>query len=83
MWILKGTLLGLLLFSVGTFLFLIAFLRRLGPILAPAGQHWTFDIGLISRLTIRNNWFWIALVACLALGYAIVASWPSSIPRIA
>jgi ABC-type lipoprotein release transport system permease subunit len=82
MWLLKGIILGLLFFAAGTFLFLIAFLRRLGPLLAPAGQHWSIEIGVISRLTINNAWFWIALAACLALGFAIVASWPSSVPRI-
>lgn len=83
MWILKGTLLGLLFFVVGMLLFLTAFLRRLGPLPAPPGQQWAIDIGVINRLTVNNAWFWVALVACLALGYAIMASWPSSIARIA
>lgn len=76
MLILKGSLLGLLFFTVGVSLFLVAFLRRLGQAAASQGLHWAVDVRVIGMITIHNSWFWVALLACLALGLAIVASWP-------
>jgi hypothetical protein len=76
MWILKGTFLGLTIFAVGVTTFLVAFFRSLGPLLAGPGQHYSIDIRTIFHVTTQNIWFWAAAVACLVIGWAIVASWP-------
>jgi hypothetical protein len=72
----KGIFLGLWLFGFGTVIFLLAFLRTLGPLLARHGQQHSIDINIFTRLTIHNYWFWVALVACIAIGCALVGSWP-------
>ena len=75
MWILKGSLLGLGLFVFGTLLFLIA---AAGPFRA----NRAIGLNVITGLTIHNLWFWIALAACLALGLAIVGSWPTPMAKV-
>ena len=67
MWILKGNLLGGGLFAFGTLVFLFATIRP--------KAHTATGLSVITGLTIHNVWFWIELVACLALGSAMV-SWP-------
>jgi hypothetical protein len=74
-WI-KGIILGVSMFAIGVFVFLVMFLRRSGPLLAGPGQAWSIDPRTIAHLTTQNLWFWIAGVACVAIGMAIVASWP-------
>jgi len=71
----KGIILGASLFAIGVFIFLVAFLRRSGPLFAPPGQAYAIDIRTIAVLTTQNVWFWIAGVACLAIGLAITATW--------
>jgi hypothetical protein len=69
MWILKGTLLGLWLFGFGTLAFLyIAVYRHMRP-------NSAVSISVITWYTTQNPIWWIALVVCFVLGYAIVRSW--------
>ena len=58
------------------FVFLAAFLRKSGPLFAGPGQGFSIDPRTIAHLTTQNLWFWIAGVACLAIGLAVAASWP-------
>jgi hypothetical protein len=76
MWIVKGTFLGLSFFVIGVFVFLVAALSLRGPLLAGPGQAYSIDVRTIAFMTTHNIWFWIAGVACIALGLAIAASWP-------
>jgi hypothetical protein len=69
MWILKGVSLGAGLFFLGSFLFLIMWLR-------PFASGMAIGLSAIAGITILNPFFWVALVACLALGVSIVGSWP-------
>jgi hypothetical protein len=76
MWILKGTFLGISIFAVGAVVFLLAFLRSRGPLLAGPGQQRATGLTVISHLTVYNVWFWAAFAACLVIGWAIAASRP-------
>ena len=68
MWIVKGTFLGIWLFSFGTIAFLyLALFRR-----ASGG---TIGIDLIAHFTTHNILWWIALVLCFAIGLFITRSW--------
>jgi|SRR5216684_3177969 hypothetical protein len=69
MWIAKGTLLALWLFRFGTMAWLyIVLYRHLPP-------HSAVAISVITALTIRNQFWWGALVACFVFGYAIARLW--------
>jgi hypothetical protein len=72
MWILKGTLLGTGLFIVGTVLFLIA-------VRGPFRTNRAIGLSVITGLTIHNPFFWVAFLASLAIGCAIVGSWPVAV----
>ncbi|SRR5712692_1717231 len=72
----KGIILGASVFAVGVFVFLVAFLRKSGPLFAGPGQAFAIDPRTIAHLTTQNLWFWIAGVACIAIGLAVAASWP-------
>ncbi len=74
-WI-KGIILGASLFAIGVFVFLMAALRMRGPLLAGPGQAYSIDVRTLAFMTTQNLWFWIAGVACLAIGLAVAASWP-------
>jgi hypothetical protein len=76
MGIVKGTFLGITIFAVGAVVFLLAFLRSRGPLLAGPGQQHAIGLSVISHLTVYNVWFWAAFAACLVIGWAIAASWP-------
>ena len=67
MWV-KGGFLGLGVFVVGTLVFLLAVFKP--------RTNTAIGLSAIAGLTYHNPWFWIALVACLALGLAIIGSWP-------
>ena len=68
MWILKGTFLGIWLFSFGTIAFLyFALFRR-----ASGGM---VGADLIAHLTTHSPQWWTAAVACLTLGLFITRSW--------
>jgi hypothetical protein len=70
MWIAKGALLGIWLFSFGTVAFLyLALYRHLQPQTAVA-------VDVITHMTTHNVLWWIALAACLAIGLLITRSWP-------
>jgi len=69
MWIAKGTLLALWLFGFGTMAWLYFALYRHLP------SHSAVDIRLITALTTQNPFWWIGLVVCFVLGYAIARSW--------
>ncbi len=64
MWILKGSLLGILIFSV---IFAIRFYRLF--------YHTIFDPRVISEIT-HSVPFWLGLVGCVLVGCAIVGYWP-------
>ena len=65
MWILKGSLLGILMFSV---LFAFRYGRNF--------YHVLMGPGVISQITAHNVFFWLGLIGCVLLGCAIVGSWP-------
>lgn len=64
MLILKGSLLGILMFLI---LFAIRFKR----------VFWHTIVGpdVVSAVTIRNVFFWLGLVGCVLVGCAIVGFW--------
>jgi hypothetical protein len=66
MWILKGSLLGILIFSV---LFAIRFHRLF--------YHTIIDPRIIWLITVHNVFFWLGLVGCVLVGCATVGYWPS------
>lgn len=79
MWIARGTLLGVWLFSFGTIVFFyFSFfpkvvgrtsvdIRTLGTI--------SIDIRTLSAITIANPTFWLWLAACVSLGLIAGRSW--------
>ena len=73
MWILKGILLGFAMFISGTVGFLL--LTVFGPISTSKAT----GISAITGITTHNPLFWVALLACLMLGCALVGSWPASV----
>jgi hypothetical protein len=72
MWILRGSLLGIALFLVGAIIFLIAAIR-------PFRSNRAIGLSVISSLTVHNFLFWLAFLACLVIGCAIVRSWPLAV----
>ena len=73
MWIVKGTFLGAWLFAFGTIAFLYFALFRNLPHLSAV------SLNLITGLTTQNTWWWVALVACIAIGCALIGSWPRKV----
>jgi hypothetical protein len=72
MWIAKGTLLGLWLFSFG-WLSYIARLYLIAQKLSGESGQGVFGIGIL--LPVSNLSFWLWLIACLAIGLLIARSW--------
>jgi hypothetical protein len=71
MWIAKGILLGVWLFSFGTIAYLyVVLFRRLPP--GPG----SIDVRTFAFLTVSNPAWWLALVACLSIALIITHSWP-------
>jgi len=70
--VVKGAILGVLLFGCGFVIFALAFARRLGI-------RWDsgIDVSLIRTMTLQNPYFWLALAGSLMIGCALVASWPA------
>ena len=66
MWILKGSLLGILIFSV---IFAIRFYRLF--------YHTLIDPKIVSQVTIHSELFWLGLVGCVLVGCTIVGYWPA------
>ena len=73
MWIVKGLFLGPGIFVAGTFAFLIL---SGGPL----QRNQAIGLSAVTGITVYNPLFWLALVACLALGVAVVGSWPVRVP---
>jgi len=76
MWALKGTFLGISIFAVGAFVFNLAFLRSMGPLLAGPGKQWSIDTRSLLYVIIGNPWFWATFAASIVIGLAIARSWP-------
>ena len=70
MWILKGTFLGLWLFGFGTIAFFYFAIYRYLP------RNTAVPVTSITSLATQNPWWWVALVASIAIGCALVRSWP-------
>jgi hypothetical protein len=64
MWILKGSLLGILVFSV---IFTIRFHRLF--------YHTIIGPGIVSMITVHSVFFWLGLVGCVLVGCAVVGYW--------
>jgi hypothetical protein len=67
MWILKGSLLGILIFLV---FFAIRFHRIF--------YHTLIDPRVVWAITVHSVFFWLGLIGCVLVGCAIVGSWPVS-----
>jgi hypothetical protein len=66
----KGIVLGVVLFVVGFFAYALAVARRI---------HLSTEYGpwdLLTTLTFRNPYFWLAFAGALMIGCAIVRCWP-------
>ena len=68
MWILKGSMLGLVIFAVGLTAFLSVTLF--------AGPSHATGLSALRAYTWGNPFFWTALLGCLLVGISLVASWP-------
>lgn len=69
MWLLKGIVLGAVLFVIGFFAYAFAVARRI---------HLRTEYGLgdlLTTLTFRNPYFWLAFAGALMIGCAMVRSW--------
>ena len=69
MWVAKGILLGLALFSVGTIVFVMA-------ALSPVKPGTAIGVSVLTGMTFYNPLWWTALVASVVLGCCFVGSWP-------
>lgn len=69
MFIVKGILLGAVMFAVFTFIYLWAW----GML---PSTHKAIGIMAFKEVIIQNTLFWIACALMLALGCVIVAMWP-------
>jgi len=70
MWVLKGSALGLAIFFVLSLLFVINAMRPF-----EAGK--ATGLSVIAGVTVHNGLWYLALVGSLALGWAILGSWPT------
>ena len=71
MWILKGAFLGLWLFGYGSLAFLyFALFRGL-----PRDPGRAMAVSLVTSRTTENVGWWVAGLACIAIGFALVRSW--------
>jgi hypothetical protein len=69
MWIVKGTLLGIWIFSFGTIAYLwLSIYRRLPPSTA-------VGVSVFAAYTTHNPFWWIALALSLAIGLFVTRSW--------
>lgn len=74
MWLIKGLFLSLWLFGFGTIAFLYFAVFR------PVTSNKATAVSVITSYTTQNFWWWTALAACIALGLALVRSYPSKGP---
>lgn len=79
MWIAKGFLLGIWVFTFGSIAFLcftiIANMRKMPP-LPPGRSGEMMPPGMFTHLTVSNPVWWLALIACLSIALIITHSWP-------
>jgi len=73
-WILKGSFVGLLMFSAGT----VAFLSL--TVFRPFSTSKATGLSALAAMTTENPFWWTALVCCVVLGCCLVASWPVRAP---
>jgi hypothetical protein len=73
-WVVKGIFLGAGFFVV----LIIAFLFL--TVFSGSSDTYATDLSVITSATIHNPLFYVVLIPCLALGCAIVGSWPVRIP---
>ena len=80
MLILKGTFLGLGIFVIVSICYLVAAFTRLKPMFPSpplnANEAVGWDLITFSRIFISKPGAYVALLACIILGVAIVGSWP-------
>ena len=74
MFIVKGLLLGAGLFIIGLIVYTVAYVRTLKFPEPVPGQQVGVDLVTLYQ---HNPWLLVALIACLALGISIIASWPT------
>lgn len=73
MWLLKGIILGVVLFVIGFFLYAFAVARRIHLRLDSAlSGPWD----LLRTLTVPNPYFFLAFAGALMIGCATVRCWP-------
>lgn len=70
MWSGKGIFLGIVLFGIGTVVYLYLMIR--------GSSAQATGITAIFAWTVMNVFYWIAFVAALIVGCAFVRYWPSS-----
>jgi hypothetical protein len=75
MWIAKGIVLSIWLFSFG-WLFSLVRLYLIARKLSGGKRPGMFLFGIEALLPISNPSFWLWLVACLALGLIAARNWP-------
>jgi hypothetical protein len=68
MMILKGTLLGVLLFFVFSVAYLWYWIRPRGSM--------AISLSTLKALTIRDPFYWLAFVGMIGIGCLIVRAWP-------
>lgn len=76
MWILRGVMLGLLVFSFGSVAF---FLWAVVRPAAKIAHTWSIMVSsdVLRMHTVGSPYFWIAFVACLTLCCALVGAMPA------
>ena len=79
--ILKGALLGTVIFSLATGVYFFKLLHVKGPVPAGYSSFGEISIEVIKSLTIANPLFWSAFAASLVIGYAIAGYWPRASTR--
>jgi len=74
MMLMKGALVGLLFFLLGALAYVL-----LLPMISSAFRNSAFDLrgGALVLLTLRNPYFWLALIGCVMIGCAMVGMWPT------
>lgn len=65
MWILKGVLLGLAIFFVGSLLYVLNEMRPFDTLKATG-------LSALKAWTVANPWYWLAFIVALAVGCAIM-----------
>jgi hypothetical protein len=68
MWIVKGILLGALLFVVGSIIYVVAMIEM--------GTASATGTTALQSWTVQNPLYWLAFVVALILGCAVVKHWP-------